>query len=375
MTRFICTGDLHLGQRPDLSEDRLLDQHQVWERILEAAAQEGAAVLFAGDAFEGPLATPEQIEAFIAPIEAHGVPVFAITGNGRHDSAMRDFTALSALRNTPYLTCTPRESMWTHGGVMIAGLSWASPKWLRARLLERGIAVDDSDIHAWLARALVGAAGEAREAGAHVLLTHFSMSGAELPTGLPVDQLHEPIANYADLEAQGWRAIVCGHIHRPQVLGTTGFYVGSPMPLNFGETGYQHGYWTLDVDPTGETPTLFEFHELVSRDLVIWDWNTGTECRASEGAVIRVDYTATEEDAQYVDQQKIRQSLIDQGAHRVFFKPTIIRAERARVEAITDQLSDESALRLWLESTSPPFDDMDTHLLLAVHRELAEGLT
>ena len=43
-----------------------------------------------------------------------------------------------------------------------------------------------------------------------------------------------------------------GHIHKPKLLSAAGaspiFYVGSPLALNFGETGSEHGCWLLDTD-------------------------------------------------------------------------------------------------------------------------------
>lgn len=377
MTRFICTGDLHLGATPWLSDKRLNEQEVVWDRILDAAEETNAdAVLFAGDAFEGPLATPEQIEAFIRPIEEHSIDVFAITGNGRHDSAMREHTALASLRHVPRLHVAGDSQLQAvnqagEGYAQIAMLPWASDRQLR-------IARPDACLEDFI----VAEAAELRRRCASgapaVLLTHFSMTGAELPNGLPVDQLHEPVIEYADLEAQGWDAVVCGHIHRAQTLGIRGFYVGSPMPLNFGETRDQHGYWILDV---GDGPTRFEFRTVESRPVLIMEASVSDSMIVAAvpggmppGAVVRVDYTCTEEQARsVVHQDGLRRGMLGDGAHRVFFKPTIIRAERARVAGITEQLTDEEALRAWLGSQDGGAD-LPTESLIDLHREYVEGL-
>src|SRR5438132_14279375 len=102
MTRLLATGDLHLGAGADLGRqpgDRLRDQEQVWARILELAVDEAVdGVLFAGDAFEGPTPTSEHYQAFVRPIQQvlqGRIPLLAVSGNGKHDSAMRATNALA----------------------------------------------------------------------------------------------------------------------------------------------------------------------------------------------------------------------------------------------------------------------------------------
>jgi hypothetical protein len=75
------------------------------------------------------------------------------------------------------------------------------------------------------------------------------------------------------------------------------------------------------------------------------------------GAVVRVRYTATEEQARRIDQRALRQALLDAGAHRVFIQPTIVRAERARVEGLDETIDEVEAFRLWLQQAS--INDLD----------------
>src|SRR5712691_5554076 len=102
-TRLMCTGDIHLGSGSEYGREpgeRLREQADVWARIVELAVERNCdALLFAGDAMEGPLPTPEQYVAFAAPLAAHpDLPVLAIRGNGRHDSAKRDRNALEVFQ-------------------------------------------------------------------------------------------------------------------------------------------------------------------------------------------------------------------------------------------------------------------------------------
>lgn len=356
MSRFLCTGDLHLGAHPQYAADRLADQEKVWDSMLERAADEGVdAVLFAGDAFEGPLATPEQLEAFVRPIEKRKVSVVAITGNGRHDSAMRDYSALAALRHVPGLSVVsePAASQ-TDDGTWICCLPWTSTRHLPVDQAGELVARAAEDLLHRTARPDENA----------VLMLHYSISGAELPNGLPVDQLHEAIVPVEALAEQGWAAVVAGHIHKPQHLFEQGFYVGSPMPLNFGEAETPHGCFILEV---GNGPARFEFFEVASRPMVTLDWDGEVLADPStlpllgdrpelDGAIVRLRYTATEQEAAAIDNAYLRRNLEEHGAHRVFIQPTIIRQQRARVEAMTEDLSDRQALELWLKEQSGVVD-------------------
>src|SRR5262249_10075521 len=124
--RYIATGDLHLGRGAELGRDpgeRLAEQAAVWSQIVEIAREHDAALLFAGDAFEGPIPTPEQYAAFEESLDG-SLPVLAITGNGRHDAAMRSTSALQAFR-IPGLTVRSRPWVELFDGALVACLPWA----------------------------------------------------------------------------------------------------------------------------------------------------------------------------------------------------------------------------------------------------------
>jgi exonuclease SbcD len=280
MTRLLCTGDLHLGKGPQYADDRLGDQEQVWARILDLAVdQDCDAVLVAGDVFEGPLPTPEHYRAFLRPLAGFPLPIVTILGNGRHDSAMRSTSALEVLE-APELTIVTEPRIVDVAGVRVGCLPWVSVKRLVA--LEAG--GDRDALNRAAAELLIEIARGLREDGADILLTHFSISGAALPNGLPVDELREPVLDLVGLEEVGFDAVVAAHIHKPQLLepGHDGFgsphldapilYVGSPMPLDFGEAETEHGCWILDIGDAGETATA-RFIPIESRPFVTIDFD------------------------------------------------------------------------------------------------------
>lgn len=73
--------------------------------------------------------------------------------------------------------------------------------------------------------------------------------------------------------------------------------------------------------------------------------------RGLEGAVVRVRYRATPEQAQHVDHERIRRALLDAGVWRMYqIQPDIVRADRARVEGLTEDVGPMEAFDLWIET-------------------------
>ena len=380
MARFLCTGDLHLDAGPDLGRvpgDRLREQEEVWRRCLEIGAEhEVDAVLFAGDAFEHRRPTPEALLAFERPLVAldegpHPVPMYAIVGN--HDrSGAAAGTGLEIFAEASLLSLASEPEIWHFpaagqpDAVAICALPWAPV----SRIVAAHGGADRDDANAYAAELLVATARGLREQvdGPAILLTHFSISGSSLPNGLPVEQLREPVLEVSVLEALGFDAIVAGHIHRGQTFGEGAtFYVGSPLPLSFGEASDEHGVWILETDPRtasgAQRPLLVpRFIPIASRRLVtltldgyeldvpeaaggnMIDW----EDHAVEGAIVRVRIHAIAEQARRLDIAAFKRALYDAGAHKVYaVQLEVERPERARVEGLHEELTELEALAAW----------------------------
>lgn len=100
-----------------------------------------------------------------------------------------------------------------------------------------------------------------------------------------------------------------------------------------------------------------EFVPIESRPFVTIDlsWADGEEggipplALESVGeAVVRVRYTATEEQARRIDHDWIKGVLLSAGAHRVYaIQPTILRQNRVRVEGLDEDLDPMQAVGMW----------------------------
>lgn len=366
MTRILCVADLHLGASPGLGrapygpESRLADQERAWLAVCELAIEAQAGlVLFAGDAFHRPRPTPSEILAFrsgLRLLDRAGIPVVAVTGN--HDVASADLpSALSIFADEIVVSSAP-EVLAAAGGVTVCTLPWAPP----ARLVANRGGGDRDELYREAASMLVDVAAGLRAqcpAGIPaVLVAHWSVTGAALPTGMLADELREVVLPYADLEAQGWDRIVLGHLHQPQRLGDRGLYTGSPCVVDWGEAGYEHVVWILDTDAPLADWGVFPVPD---RPFLTLDVDGANLVQGGvlgsgryDGAVVRVRYQATREQAARVSDAAIAQELYDAGAWRVFVQPTILREERARVDGLDDTIGAGEALDLWLATQDIP---------------------
>jgi DNA repair exonuclease SbcCD nuclease subunit len=384
MSKLLACGDIHLGQGGDLGRqpgDRLQDQADVLERIAALAVDKAVdGVLVAGDVFEGPALPPEQLDifaGFVARLRAARIPVLAITGNGKHDAAVRATNGLAIFAHIPGIDVSSAPDVFEFAGCAVATLPWVSP----ARLVAARGGGDRDELHADVAQMLVEIAQRGKEdcekvapGAPHILLGHWSVSGASLPTGLPVDLLREPVIPSAELAGVGFDAVVMGHIHVAQDLRDgifserqtqpPFFYVGSPLPLNFGEQTdpYAHGVYIVHTDERESIDAYAaEFIPIASRPLFTFDladieqWTHDAEgerleLAVEEGAIVRVRYTATSDQQRRLDVSQMRRTFLEAGAHIVRIQPEIVRQDRARVAGVDDSVTELDALRAYIDA-------------------------
>jgi exonuclease SbcD len=360
--KLLCFADLHLGQGGQYP-GRLDDQRDVLGRIAGIAVEHGVdGVLFAGDAFEGPTVPPEQLAVFadfVDVLHRLDIPILAITGNGKHDAAVRDTNGMAIFGHVPGIEVCSQPGVHLFAGCMVAVLPWVHPGRLIARA---GRDVPRDEVNRIAADLLIDVARDLRQecVAPTILLGHWSVSGTALPAGLPVDELREPVLPAEALDELGYDHIVMGHIHRPQTICSNGFYTGSPMPLNFGEEHVKHGVWILD---TAETRVGFtngpEFIPVSSPRFVTLDVDPAdfadpdaAWCDADlvDDAIVRVRYTATTEQARRINAASIRAQLLATNARFVKIEPQIVREQRART-AVDEQVGELDALDLWLDAS------------------------
>lgn len=378
MTRILCMADTHLGAgteygtQPYGDGSRLVDQERVLVEILDLVSRERVdLVLHAGDVFHRPKPTPAELRVWQDFVQQLHVPFRPIVIAGNHDVAGVELpTGIELFDAACLVDRAPRVHQM--GSVDVATLPWAPPAQLAAQL----DSYDRDELHQRLAELLVqtaaGLRAQCQDGLEAILMAHWSVSGAVSASGQDVGLFRETVLPLHELEAQGWDAIVLGHIHKHQWLNHDQriFYPGSCPLVDFGEASDPHGVVILDIADGRVEPHDFAVvgdRPFVTLDFgeITGDLDMGDLCdhvkdlqwrdKRFTGAVVRVRYEATPDQARRVDHAAIRQALLEAGAHRVYqIQPTIVRRARARIDAMGDDLDETAALDLWLTHSETP---------------------
>lgn len=362
--RILCLADVHLGCGADYGAkpgDRLADQERVLDQVASLIVSENVDhLLLAGDCFHRPKPTPAELLVFQRFLDKIDVQTTIIPGN--HDYASASDPVILELFESFSVQYLASPAVTSFPTWSLAVLPWSPPSRVYAQSDE-----DRVDASRSVADLLVEVAAGLRAQitdGPAVLCTHWSVSGAVSSTGALADDFREPVLSATALEAQGWDAIVCGHLHKFQGLGSCNlaegwrpfFYTGSPGVCDFGEADHEHGVVILDVDADG---AAFSFVPLDDRPFVTIDRLEDVVTPSDDllaslpGAVVRVRYDASPAALDYVDPDDIRRWLIDRGVHRVYqVQRNIIRADRARSSTVTDESGPGEAVDAYIASRS-----------------------
>lgn len=198
-----------------------------------------------------------------------------------------------------------------------------------------------------------------------VLIGHWTIAGSVTSSGQVMVGGMEPAIPLAELQAQGWDAVLFGHIHKPQVLSEKPFiaYAGALLRGDFGEEHDERGVYLIDL-----AAGTHEFIPVPARRFLTLDFGTPDECPQSflealgrpedwldvganpvRDAIVRVQYRATAEIAGQIDQGRLVRALEEAGAHIVAgIYPEIECADRARAE-ISETTGPLEALGKWLD--------------------------
>lgn len=374
MSRLLCTGDWHVGSGLDYGRtpaDRLADQEAVIEKIVDLAIEHDVdALLLAGDFWHRRKPTVSELMAVARPLRRlaveSNIDVLAIPGNHCVEAAGMP-TGIDLLEDVVDIHHEP--GIWNApGGTTVATLPWTPV----SRLIASRGGGDRDENHHLAAQLLLEAARDLRAQidGPAVLMLHWSVSGASTPTGVMTDDFRETVIDAGELVALGYQAIVCGHIHKAQQMTEIGppfFYTGSPAPVDFGEASVEHGVYLLDTAPAEGFASDLQFLPIESRPFITLDLDgedvddlIGADVRpfvldgghfmghAVTDAVVRVRYTATEEQARRINHGEITKALYDAGAHKVYaIQPTILRENRARVDGVDEEIAPLAAVTAW----------------------------
>jgi DNA repair protein SbcD/Mre11 len=359
----LLTADLQLGAGLTLGNgefgpgSRFQDQCDILDRIADLAVSEETQIVFVlGDIFEKARPEPHHIlafQGFVRRLLGNGVRVFTIAGN--HD--VRSAALPSAVEIFGETGCVValQPSLYPVDDIVIAALPWTHPGNIAAAMPDAA----RDDVQDAAARGLAEAAlvmsTRCETEFPHLtplLVGHWAISGSALPSGLDTGMLREPVIPLESLQDTGFALAAFGHIHKAQVVASEPvpvIYTGSPQVNRWDEADGGHGVWIWDSTGAGN----LKFHPIEDRKFItLTPFATGTTggVRVVEGAIVRVRYTVTEDEAKKIDQAELRRHYLAEGAAKVFIQPTVERTVRARVAEMREDMSEVAALELWLES-------------------------
>lgn len=344
---FVVTGDSHIGKGSHLYPERLAEQEAAWSRTLELARDRDAlAVLHAGDLFDKRRPTPSELVAAVRPLVKHreyyagspqdGPEVHVIPGN--HDPVVYGPGGLDVLDEAGVATVHRTPSVIEYGRpfgdavACVAMLPWAPTSRLVAERGGRdGVSEDAGELVARVAEDLYREIGFRHDVP-NILLGHWSVEGGRLPNGLPVERLSEPVVP-ADVLELGFDAYAFGHIHRAGDIGENrvgagqpAIYTGSPIALDHGEAGVDHGAWVYDVDAG-----TFELVDLGGRPFVTVTMHE-LERAPIDGAIVRVRDVVPA--GRSVDPTVLRDLALARGAVRVDLALDVERESKPLMSAV-----------------------------------------
>ncbi len=267
--RLLHTSDWHLGRslhRADLGAA----QEAFVDHLVEVVRSERVDVVaVAGDVFDRaipPLSAVALYESALLRLRDAGARVVVSSGN--HDSAAR-LGVNSALIDAAGVHVRTRVGALaepvvvedTHGPVACYAIPYLEPQTVHDEL---GTAA--THVAVLSAATALAAADLAARGGRGVVIAHGWVTGGEVcdsERDITVGGLGSvPAALFA-----GFSYGALGHLHRPQQVGESLRYSGSPLPYSFSEAGQVKGSWLVELDAVGAA-RVEQVPAPVFRDLV-----------------------------------------------------------------------------------------------------------
>jgi exonuclease SbcD len=256
--RLLHTSDWHLGRslhRADLSAG-----HEAFcDHLVEVVRTEKVGVVaVAGDVFDRaipPLAAIALFEETLLRLRAAGARVVVTSGN--HDSAGRLGVNARLLDDSGVHIRTRVEGLAepvivedAHGPVAVYAIPYLEPETVRGRL--PGEEVLGTGHAAVLGQATAAARTDlaGRRVARSVAIAHGWVTGGEVSES-ERDITVGGIGSVPTSLFDGFTYTALGHLHRPQQVGESLRYSGSPLPYSFSEAGQQKASLLVTLDATG----------------------------------------------------------------------------------------------------------------------------
>ena len=199
-----------------------------------------------------------------------------------------------------------------------------------------------------------------------VLMAHYTVPGCNMESGqTSFFSNFEPVIPRESLQTADYKAVLLGHIHRPQQIDGLHnvFYSGAINAMNFNDEDQRRGFYIHEF--VGGEMVSSQFHETPYRRFKTIDWDTdqvrdyignrdayalvANISRDISDTIVRVKYSCTSEQKKLLNIPLLQKDLYDWGA----FYVADIEAENMIDVTNRGLLSEESDPRLnlkkWLD--------------------------
>jgi exonuclease SbcD len=341
---------------------RFQDQQAAVRAFVNGAIESGADVaIIAGDIFDRPKPSPAEIVFVQGEMErlvAEVGTVLALSGN--HDVATGDDPSpVETLGVIPGLHVVTRPRVVPLEGHQFACLPFPTRSMLLAK--DEAAGLSHEAVNALLSdklRAIVRLLrSQCPSLLPAILVAHLPIVGAALNPDQAAGQEHVSLTK-EDLD--GFDLVCLGDLHLRQAVTPRAYYPGAICRNGFGEQHYQPGWLlhTLDGDRL-TTATI----ELPSRPWVTMAPGELADTAMEIDTVYRVTGTVSQ-----AELDQLQPELARWRAYPLFSEALdVTRQTRARSEAVTADLSPETALQEWSVLQGK---GVELPAMLAMHAEL-----
>lgn len=410
--RILHCADVHLGYETHGRLDpetglntRLLDFRRSFDFMVARALEEDVDLfLFCGDAYRTADPTPTQQKLFaeaLQPLARAGIPIVMVVGNHDHPVS---FGKASSVDIFPHLQGDVRvyrrpsfEVISTKGGpLQLIALPWPIRSVVLSKEEHRGKGAHEirEFIEGLYAEYVRTTAAELDPALPAVLAGHFSVQGAELGGSERASLIaHEPKLTVGQLAQPGIDYVALGHIHKFQDRNEEAFRRGEGPPvvysssierISFKEHDAAKGFVIVEITMTPEGKrTTYEFVPTPARRFLPIEVDARgaddpTRAILAEiarhdlaGAVVRVRYRVTEDQAKLVDPTALREALAPADTAAAVERAVEV-VERQRRTAVHRETTLAEALERYVaqhEALAPLKDDL-VAAALEIEREV-----
>lgn len=371
MLKILHFSDAHLRDR-DIEE-----AGKCLEFLIDTAEREDVdLIVFAGDLFDSQevkldsKAAKTAIKSFSRLADI--APVFAVIGTPSHDgTAAEVLSFVRGLHTITVATAPQQQTVTCRGNVDVILTLIPQPTKQHFQTLS-GIEGADKEIAQAMAAVFAGFGAQAeQEPYPHILVGHWNVSGARLPSGYVRTGLDIEISTDQMMLAKPDLCLL-GHIHAPQQIGDRTFYAGPIYPVKVDEQ--KCGFWIHESrDMYGEDEWESQYIETPFTKTVRFrddfttadGWPTGdildhvAPDEDITGKHVRIELNVWEDEAHLINKASLEKAVMGSAASCDI---RIIRVPRANVRAESVLKADTLRDKL-LERAALAGEEVDTQVL------------